>query len=166
MAEPDEALRWARESAYQRALEMLDGDETEALAQIDHEDAEYVINWLADTYRAGAAASAERIKELEARVAELEAALAKADEPEWFYSAEDSAPEHSLEDAIEANLYDSLPGRYLVEIDTARRCKTIWGVVHVLTDEEIEARGDDEPWVFTPCATEAEARALLEQTNP
>lgn len=72
MTEPDEALLWARESAYQRALEMLDGDETEALAQIDHEDAEYVINWLAEAYRAGAAASAERIKELEARVAELE----------------------------------------------------------------------------------------------
>lgn len=113
----------------------------------------------AQAYLAGAAASAERIKE-------LEAALVKANEPEWFYSAEDSAPEHSVEDAIEANLYDSLPGRYLVEIDTARRCKTIWGIVDVLTKEEIEARGDDEEWVFTPCATEAEARALLEQTNP
>jgi hypothetical protein len=53
MTEPDEALRYARESAYQRALEMLDGDET------------YVIEWLADTYRAGQAASAERIKALE-----------------------------------------------------------------------------------------------------
>ena len=65
MSKPDEALMWARESAYQRALEMLDGDEVEALAQLDSEDAGYVIEWLADTYRAGQAASAERIKALE-----------------------------------------------------------------------------------------------------
>jgi len=106
---------------------------------------------------------AERIKALEAKVAELEAALAKANEPRWFYSVEDSAPEHSLEDAIEEFCDYLEPGWHFVEIDTARPCKTIWGAVHILTDDEVKARGDDEPWVFTPCATEAEARALLKE---
>jgi hypothetical protein len=100
-----------------------------------------------------------------ARVAELEAALAKANEPHWFYSVEDSAPEHSLEDAIEEFCDYLEPGWHFVEIDTARPCKTIRGVVHILTDDEVKARGDDEPWVFTPCATEAEARALLKEAE-
>ncbi len=65
MTEPDEALIWAKESAYQKALEAVDGDAVEASNQLDHEDAAYVIEWLADTYRAGQAASAERIKALE-----------------------------------------------------------------------------------------------------
>ena len=110
-------------------------------------------------------ARAARVAELEARVAELEAALAKANKPEWFYNADDVVPQHSLEDAIEEFCDYLQPGRHFVEIDTARPCKTIWGVVDVLTDEEIEARRDDEPWVFTPCATEAEARALLKETE-
>jgi hypothetical protein len=104
-----------------------------------------------------------RNKELEARVAELEAALVKANEPEWFYRADEAVPEHSLEDAIEEFCDYLEPGWHFVEIDTARPCKTIRGVVHILTDDEVKARGDDEPWVFTPCATEAEARALLKE---
>jgi len=137
MTEPDEALLWARLAA-------------------DHPV-------LGPAYRAGAAASAARIKALEARVAELEAALVKANEPEWFYRADEAVPEHSLEDAIEEFCEYLEPGWHFVEIDTARPCKTIRGAVHILTDDEVKARGDDEPWVFTPCATEAEARALLKE---
>ncbi|MCA6254589.1 MAG: hypothetical protein IM665_05965 [Phenylobacterium sp.] len=100
-----------------------------------------------------------------ARVVELEAALAKANEPEWFYRADEAVPEHSLEDAIEEFCDYLEPGWHFVEIDTARPCKTIRGVVHILTEDEVKARGDDEPWVFTPCATEAEARALLKEAD-
>ena len=73
MTEPDEALLYARESAYRKVLEAFGGDETEALAQLETEDAQEVVNWLATTYRAGAAASEARIKELE----EKNAAFAK-----------------------------------------------------------------------------------------
>ena len=72
MTAPDEALLWARESAYRKVLEALGGDETEALAQLETEDAQEVVNWLATTYRAGAAASAARIKTLEEANAALE----------------------------------------------------------------------------------------------
>jgi hypothetical protein len=65
MTEPDEALLYARESAYRKVLEAFGGDETEALAQLETEDAQDVVNWLATTYRAGAAASEARIKALE-----------------------------------------------------------------------------------------------------
>jgi hypothetical protein len=118
-----------------------------------------------EAYRAGAAASADREEILEARVAELEAALAKANEPKWFYRADEAVPEHSLEDAIEEFCDYLEPGWHFVEIDTARPCKTIRGVVHILTEDEVKARGDDEPWVFTPCATEAEAEALLKEAD-
>jgi hypothetical protein len=50
MTEPDEALLWAREQSALPAVQTV----------------------MAYAYRAGAAASADRIKELEARVAELE----------------------------------------------------------------------------------------------
>lgn len=106
---------------------------------------------------------AARVAELEARVAELEAALAKANTPRWFYSDEEGSPCHSLDEAIEGFCEYLEPGWHFVEVETARPCKTIRGVVHILTDDEVQARGDDEPWVFTPCATEAEARALLKE---
>jgi len=108
---------------------------------------------------------AERIKALEARVAELEAALAKANTPRWFYSDEEGSPCHSLDEAIEGFCEYLEPGWHFVEVETARPCKTIRGVVHILTDDEVKARGDDEPWVFTPCATEAEARSMLKEAD-
>lgn len=55
MTEPDEALLWARENSPPHIYVELAN--------------------AANAYRAGAAASAERIKELEARVAELERRL-------------------------------------------------------------------------------------------
>ena len=106
---------------------------------------------------------AERIKELEARVAELEAALAKANEPRWFFGHAGS-PYLRLDQAVAA-LVDPYRGplTQLVEVKTARPAQTLWGVVRILEEELDKARGDDEPWVFTPCATEAEARALLKE---
>lgn len=114
---------------------------------------------------------ADRVAELEARVAELEGALAKANTPHWYYSDEEGSAWHSLEDALEQvtdNIWylyhgDNMPKSHLVEIETSRPCPTIWGVVRLLTEDEAEARLTEEPWVFTPCATEAEARALLKE---
>ena len=121
--------------------------------------------------RAGSAASAERIKELEARVAELEAALAKANEPRWFYADGEGIAWRSMEEAVEESCDDLEHGRHLVEIETARPCPTIWGVVHVFTKTELEDQHRDggpfegKPYNLTVCATEAEARALLKETD-
>ena len=107
---------------------------------------------------------AERIKELEARVAELEAALAKANEPKWFFGNV-GVPHPSLYEAVQTRVDPSGFRTQLVEVKTARPAETIWGVVRILTNDEIKARGKNEPWVFTPCATEAEARALLKEPD-
>ena len=156
MTEPDEALKAFRKWARIRFPKC--GTDIEA-GKWDRDDT-------AHAYRAGAAASAERIKALEARVEELEVALAKANEPHWFYSADNAAPEHSLEDAIEGAIYDITTfGDHLLEIETARPCSTIWGVVRILTKDEAAARGCKDEWVFTLCANEAQARALLKETD-
>ena len=171
MTEPDEALLWAREQAKQ-LREAPNNPTRDLSAEIDagmHDDE---LSDMAHAYRIKGAMSAERIKELEARVAELEAALAKANEPRWFYSDEKGTAWWSLEEALEQvtddirDLYhaEDMPSNHLVEIETSRPCPTIWGVLQLLADDEAKARGCKEPWVFTPCATEAEARALLKET--
>ena len=100
---------------------------------------------------------AERIKELEARVAELEAALAEANEPQWFFGYDEEEGHHvTLEEAVADYLrYDDEPGWHFVHVCGARRTPPIWGVAFV-------ALKGDRPY-FTPCATEAEARALLKE---
>ncbi len=112
-----------------------------------------------EAYRAGAAASADREEILEARVAELEAALAKANEPEWFFGNA-GVPHFSLYEAVKTHV-DPTGGlligaqTHLVKVDTARPCKTIWALARFH-----EPSGE---WRVLPCATEAEARALLKE---
>ena len=134
--------------------------------QLDEARAEEAYRqWVA----ARASASAERIKDLEARVEELEAALAKANEPHWFYSDEEGTAWRSMEEAVEEFCDDLEPGRHLVEIETVRPCPTIWGVVDIFTKTELEDQHRDggpfegAPYKLTVCATEAEARALLKE---
>ena len=71
MTEPDEALLWARE----RAARWQDEGGGEAGPAYRRGDLDFFLGDEVEGYRAGAAASAERIARLEARVAELEAAL-------------------------------------------------------------------------------------------
>ena len=99
------------------------------------------------------------------RIKELEAALAKANEPEWFFGHA-GAPYLSLDKAVAA-LVDPYRGplTQLVEVKTARPAQTLWGVARILTEELDKARGCKDPWVFTTCATEAEARALLKESD-
>lgn len=72
MDKPDEALLWAREEWESWARPTLPGG--------------HLI--MAHGYRAGAAASAERIKELEARVAELEAELPRRKDHRAAFAAD------------------------------------------------------------------------------
>lgn len=174
MTEPDEALLWAR-AEYATLLRPFDvGPQQDYISEAILNglwDDDVAIRHSANGYRAGAAASAERIKELEARVAELEAALVKANEPLWFYSDEEGTAWRSMEEAVEGFCDDLEPGRHLVEIGTARPCPTIWGVVHVFTKTELEDQHRDggpfegAPHKLTVCATEAEARALLKEPD-
>lgn len=108
---------------------------------------------------------AERIKELEARVAELEAALTEAKTPSHFVDWSDEGSDFctDIESVIESAIYDTPPGLHLFEVMTFRQCPTVWAVVHCLTEDEREALGADTDWTLTECATEAEARALLKE---
>lgn len=71
MTKPDEALLWARE----RAAKWQDEGGGEAGPAYRRGGLDFLLGEEVEGYLAGAAASADRIKELEARVAELEAAL-------------------------------------------------------------------------------------------
>ena len=97
-----------------------------------------------------------RIKELKDRVAELEVALAKANEPQWFF-LDTGAPYPSLYEAVVQRVDPNGSQTQLVKVDTARACKTIWAAVRIL------APGGE--WSLTPCATEAEARSLLKDPD-
>ena len=69
MTEPDEALLWARED-YAKQFRSRRSHVADSILS-GFWDIEVEVSLPAHGYRAGAAASAERIKELEARVAEL-----------------------------------------------------------------------------------------------
>ena len=160
------ARYWARERMATRCQEDGFPEVAEAYRRGDRD--EFLRDDI-EAYRAGAAASADREEELEARIAELEAALVKANTPRWFYSDEEGSPCHSLDEAIEGFCDDLEPGRHLVEIETVRPCPTIWGVVDIFTKTELEDQHRDggpfegAPYKLTVCATEAEARALLKE---
>ncbi|MFN8995264.1 MAG: hypothetical protein ACK5X3_16590 [Pseudomonadota bacterium] len=162
------ARKWARKRMATRCDEDRFPEVAEAYRRGDRDES---LRDDVEAYRAGAAESADREEELEARVAELEAALVKANTPCWFYSDEEGSPCHSLDEAIEGFCDDLEPGWHFLEVETARPCKTIWGVVHVFTETELEDQYRDggpfegASYKLTVCATEAEARAL-EQTNP
>ena len=98
----------------------------------------------------------------------LEEALAKANKPTHFWASTDGEYGEicvDIESAIEAAVYEAPRGRHLVEVDAWRRCQPIWAVVHLLTDEEQEALEVDTDWTILKCATEAEARAVLEEAD-
>ena len=74
MTDADEAILWAREYAKQMRSAPNNPDREQAmLKEIDAGKHDDELSDISGAYRAGAAASAERIAELEARVRELEA---------------------------------------------------------------------------------------------
>lgn len=88
----------------------------------------------------------------------------RAEEPEWFYDADESDRYgYSVHDVVKSAVDCGCgPGEsLLIEVTGTRRCKTIWAVAHLYTDEEMEARGDDEDMRIMEFATEEEARAAI-----
>jgi hypothetical protein len=152
MTEPDEALIWAR---------LQNGDPAKPRTITDN----YRAGLMAHGYRAGQAASAERIKA-------LEEALAKANKPRWFYADDEGTPFGSVYEAAEGVAENGLFGeencgeRHLVEVQTGRPCAPVWAVIRFFTKDELKDRRDFEWFEVTECATEAEAEALLKEANP
>ena len=82
MSEPDEALIWARENAAGKAKR--DGKHPLNVSSFLSGKRDYLLFRDAEAYRAGRAASAERIKALEAEVAFSRKIAARcAEELEW-----------------------------------------------------------------------------------
>jgi hypothetical protein len=162
MTEPDEALLYVRE--YWATVCDEDGFSMKAECYRRGENDEHLADD-AHFYRAGQAASAERIKA-------LEEALEKANEPQWFYddrAADEAQSFLSAEEAVDYAVFSALnpppEGTSILEINTSRPCPSVWAVVKVFTDEEREARDDGEEYIVTLCATKAEAEALLEEPD-
>lgn len=92
-------------------------------------------------------------------------------EPQWFYAGEDQSSDQcrfSIDEVLEDELCGWGPpktGKHVVHVSTALPGPDIWVAVHVFTDEEKDARGDDETWTFEEFSTEAEARAALQETS-
>lgn len=167
MTEPDEATLWARED-WAKVRKAAGGpfQNTDAAEiRAGKKDVWGDVTVRAHAYRAGQAASAERIKALEEE-------LAKANEPQWFYddrAADEAQSFLSAEEAVDYAVFSALgplpEGTSILEINTSRPCPSVWAVVKIFTDEEREARDDDEEYIVTLCATEAEARALLKEAD-
>jgi hypothetical protein len=163
MTEPDEAILWARE----RAARWQDENGGEAGPSYRSGKLDGLLGEEVEGYRAGQAASAERIKA-------LEEALAKADEPQWFYADDEGSPFDSVHEAVEWILDEFGPdddfpnGKGVRRIDTMRDCAPIFAAVRCRRITEAErAGGRKGDFVFdvTECATEAEAEALLKEAD-
>jgi hypothetical protein len=170
MTEPDEALKFAEAMmrSYDHPSDVvipptaplrIDGGRLTGI------EAYNVTQAFAHAYRAGQAASAERIKA-------LEEALEKSNKPRWFYYADDEgSPFDSVQDAVQAMVDELDPEDYLpngtqvLRIDTLRDCAPIYAAVRFLSEAEREARDDGFLFEVTECATEAEAEALLKEAD-
>jgi hypothetical protein len=103
----------------------------------------------------------------------LEAALAKANKPRWFYADDEGSPFDSVHEVVEAILDEFGPedhfpnGKGVLPIETARVGPLIYAAVRILTEAERPPRKVPVSWPFevTECATEAEAWAELKEAD-
>lgn len=94
------------------------------------------------------------------RIEALEAELAKAKVPQWFYHPDyTEVCEFSPWDVIDGR-YDPEPGNHVFEIECARPLPSIWCAVRVTADPDA-----DERFTFTEHSSEAEAHKALEGTG-
>jgi|APMI01.1.fsa_nt_gi hypothetical protein len=105
----------------------------------------------------------ERVERLEGENARLREALDKARQPTWFYDINE--PERCLYSPEEVvDFMDPAPGKHVFEVECATSLPSIWCMVEVLTDEQMDERETDDRFIIREFATEAEARAALKET--
>ena len=144
------------------ALDAVRGDQVARVEALSDNAELLTIAWMDGSHRSTKAHRA-RIAELEAEVERLRGML----KPQWFYAGEDQSSDQcrfSIDEVLEDELCGWGPpktGKHVVHVSTALPGPDIWAVVRVLTDEEKDARQDDEPWLIEEYATEEEARTAL-----
>lgn len=126
--------------------------------------ARHIVDLEADRDRASDACATVQRERDEARE-EVER-LRKLVAPQWFYYGDECSSDRcrdSIHECIDEDfLYDNRgEGSHVLEIATATNLPTIWAVVHFFTDEEKDARQDDEDYEVTEFATKVEAEAFL-----
>lgn len=115
---------------------------------------------------ADSAGEGVELKTALARIAELEEQLRAAKEAHWFYYGDDCSSDAcrmSIGECIDEDFeWDNKPeGDHVLLISGARPVPDMWIALHYFTEEEKEARQDDEPYTYTVHATQAEAEASI-----
>ena len=105
--------------------------------------------------------AADRIEALQAEVARLTGLL----KPQWFYTDgyDQEGCRFSPEEVIE--YYDLKPGKQVVSVDCAAPLPSLWYVVHILTDDEMETLETDDRELITEYPSEEAARQALKGTD-
>lgn len=151
-----EADRSAALSLVRKVIEMLQGDTLADPASVD------------PFFEAFARHRHQSLAEVQAEIVRLREEnerLRKMTKPQWFYAPDGyesdycrDSPDEVIED------FDLRPGRHVVEVHCATNLPSIWCAVEVLTGEEMNERETDEGIIIREFATEAEARAALQET--
>lgn len=102
-----------------------------------------------------------------AEIERLRADVARLREPHWFYLGDDCSSDQcrfGIDECISEDFeWDNQPkGNHVLQISGARPVPDMWVALHYFTEEEMDQRGDDEPYTYTVHTTEEEARAALE----
>ena len=105
--------------------------------------------------------------DMAAEIERLRADVARLREPHWFYLGDDCSSDQcrfGIDECISEDFeWDNQPkGNHVLQISGARPVPDMWVALHYFTEEEMDQRGDDEPYTYTVHTTEEDARAALE----
>ena len=110
---------------------------------------------------------ATRIEAQAAEIEKLREALRHANEAHWFYYGDDCSSDAcrmDIHECIDEDFeWDNKPeGDHVLLISGARPVPNMWVALHYFTEEEKDARQEDEPYTYTVHATQAEAEEMIE----
>lgn len=135
---------------------------------------ETISEWMEDEpfddwflYQRDFAKAADRIEAQAAEIEKLRGKLRHANEAHWFYYGDDCSSDAcrmDIHECIDEDFeWDNKPeGDHVLLISGARPVPDMWVALHYFTEEEKDARQDDEPYTYTVHATQAEAEEMIE----